>query len=310
MSFVNGEWRTKLAGGEDVEGAEAVGEFGVGQAAPAVEPAEKIAGRAIPFLRVALQTAGDEVAVGIAREGHAWDNVIEAATHRRKPTQAIETASAFSHMDGVAQSPALQEVHLEVEAARKGPGGAPTDLPGAGGWPRRAGSNFVGQEQLDQMAGFAAFDKTQSAVGDQTAHGATGGVGGQASTTGEPGNGEPEAGLSFETAVPQEMRIDGAVRDGEAQAGNEMVLELFPDLCGVGFIVFHGQIQRGNLGKRSDSRQFTGKRKNKDLTQRAQSPERRGHREKRKSRSLAMLGMTISRRACLRQAGAGAGHGG
>src|SRR5260370_29496318 len=129
MSFVNGEWRTKLAGGEGVEGAEAVGEFGVGQASPAVEPAEKIAGRAIPFLGVALQTAGDEVAVGIAPEGHAWDNVIEAATHRRKPTQAIETASAFSHMEGVAQTPALQEVPLEVDAARMAPRPPPPALP-------------------------------------------------------------------------------------------------------------------------------------------------------------------------------------
>src|SRR5260370_10230288 len=103
MSFVNGEWRTKLAGGEGVEGAEAVGEFGVGQAAPAVEPAEKIAGRAIPFLRVALQTAGDEVAVGIAPEGHAWGNVVEAANHRRKRTQAIQTESPVAHTEFVAR---------------------------------------------------------------------------------------------------------------------------------------------------------------------------------------------------------------
>src|SRR2546428_1465933 len=43
-----------------------------------------------------------------------------------------------------------------------------------------------------------------------------------------------EPGPSFEAAVPQEMRIDGAVRDGQAQPGNEMVFELFPDLCDVG----------------------------------------------------------------------------
>jgi hypothetical protein len=77
-------------------------------------------------------------------------------------------------------------------------------------------------------------------VGDQTAHSPTGGVGGEASTAGEPGNGEAEPCPSFETAVPEEMRIDGAVRDGQAQLGNEKILELFPDLCGVGFFVFHG----------------------------------------------------------------------
>ena len=44
------ESRRELAGGEGVEGAEAVGEFSVGEAALAVEPAEKIASRAIAFL--------------------------------------------------------------------------------------------------------------------------------------------------------------------------------------------------------------------------------------------------------------------
>src|SRR6266478_3509773 len=175
--------RAEFAGGEGVEGAEAGGEFDGGQAALAVEAAEEISGGAISFLRVAVQTARDEVAVGIAAEGDAWDNVIEAANHRRKPTQAIETASAFPHMDGVAQSAGFQEVLLEVEAARKRPGVAAADHFVAGG------GNFVGQAHLDDMADFAAFDQAQNAVGDQTAHGPTGGVGGEASTAGEPGNG-------------------------------------------------------------------------------------------------------------------------
>jgi len=126
-------------------------------------------------------------------------------------------------MDGVAQSAGFQEVQLEVEAARKGPGGTAADALVAGG------TNFVWQAHLDEMAGFAAFDQAQSAVGDQTAHGPTGGVGGEASTAGEPGNGEAEPGPSFETTVPEEMRIDGAVRVGQAQPGNEKVFEVFPD---------------------------------------------------------------------------------
>jgi len=144
------ERRRELAGGEGVEGAEALGKFSGGQTALTVEPAEEITGGAIPFLRVALQTAGGEVAIGIAAEGHARHNVIEAANQGRKPTQAIETASAFSHMDAVAQSPVLEEVHLEVDAARKGPGAAAADPPGADG------TNFVGQPHLDHVAGFAA----------------------------------------------------------------------------------------------------------------------------------------------------------
>jgi hypothetical protein len=113
-----GQRGRELAGGEGVEGTQALGEFGGGQAAFAVEPAEKISGGAIPFLRVALQTAGDETAIRIAPEEDARDNVIEAANQRRKPSQAIETASAFSNMYGAPQSPRLQGVRLEVDAAR------------------------------------------------------------------------------------------------------------------------------------------------------------------------------------------------
>src|SRR6266581_4010040 len=91
-------------------------------------------------------------------------------------------------MDGVAQSPGLQEVQLKVDAPREGPGGATADPPGA------AGTNFVGQPHLDHVTGFAAFDQAQSAVGDQTAHGTTGGIGGEASTAGEPGHGAAEPG--------------------------------------------------------------------------------------------------------------------
>jgi hypothetical protein len=58
------------------------------------------------------------------------------------------------------------------------------------------GTDFVGQAHLDDLAGFAAFDQAQSAVGDERAHDPTGGVGGEASTAGEPGNGEAEAGPS------------------------------------------------------------------------------------------------------------------
>src|SRR2546423_14563332 len=57
---------TKLAGGEGIESAKAVGGFRGGQAALAVEPAEKILSEAVSFQRIALETKRDEVAVGIA----------------------------------------------------------------------------------------------------------------------------------------------------------------------------------------------------------------------------------------------------
>jgi len=36
------------------------------------------------------------------------------------------------------------------------------------------------------------------------------------------------------------MRIDGALDDGEAQPGDEKILELLPEVFGVGLFVFHG----------------------------------------------------------------------
>ena len=39
--------------------------------------------------------------------------------------------------------------------------------------------------------------------------------------------------------MPQKMRIDRAVDNGEAQPRHEMILELFPDVFGVRFFVFH-----------------------------------------------------------------------
>ena len=68
-----GEWigvgrqrRRELARDERVERAEADGEFGVGQAALAVEPAEEILGGGLPLFRVAIAAARNEVTVGIA----------------------------------------------------------------------------------------------------------------------------------------------------------------------------------------------------------------------------------------------------
>jgi len=70
--------RAELAGGEVFQGAEACVEFGGGQAALAVERAQKIRRRTVTLARVAFDTAGNQVAVGIAPEAHAWHNVVEA----------------------------------------------------------------------------------------------------------------------------------------------------------------------------------------------------------------------------------------
>ena len=42
--------------------------------------------------------------------------------------------------------------------------------------------------------------------------------------------------------MAQKMGVDGAVDDGIGQARDEEVFELLPDLNGVEFVVFHGEI--------------------------------------------------------------------
>ena len=56
----------EFSGGQIIQGAEAAAQLGVAQAALAEEHAQMLFGRALPFLRVAIETARDEVAVGIA----------------------------------------------------------------------------------------------------------------------------------------------------------------------------------------------------------------------------------------------------
>jgi hypothetical protein len=144
--FLLGQRSRKLARSKCIQRAKAVDEFERRQPPLAIEPAEKITGGAIPLLHIAARTAGHKVAVGIAPEAHLWHNVIEAANQRRKSAQAIETESAFSIMDGLAQSLGRQEVCLEVD-------------PVMNGQPALAGGvNFVGQPHLDHVAGIVAFD--------------------------------------------------------------------------------------------------------------------------------------------------------
>ena len=71
--------RAELAGGEIFQGAKASVEFGGREAPLAVERAQKIRDRAVALARVAFDTAGNQVAVGIASEAHAGHNVVEAA---------------------------------------------------------------------------------------------------------------------------------------------------------------------------------------------------------------------------------------
>jgi len=230
-----GENGAELAGGEGFQGAQAGIEFGRGQAAQAIEGAQKIFGGAFPLLRVAFDAAGNEIAVGIAASAGVRDDMIEDAPAGDEAAQAIKAPAAFAHMNGLAAAAHLQEIHfLEVVAAEP-----PGEADGHGAFVRR-GMYLLRQKDFGQVASLGAVDQAQGALGGETAHGLASGCVREANTTGEAGNRKTELALACETAVPQEMGVDHALRKIEAQARHEIIFEPFPKEFGVGFIVFHG----------------------------------------------------------------------
>lgn len=227
--------RGELAGSEGVEGAETVVEFGGGEATLAVEPAEKIGGGTLAFERIAFEAGGNQVAIGVAPRPGAGHDVVETLDARVGAAQTIKTIAAFAEVDGLAQGAGLEEVELFQVGGLRLAGGA-TNGDGTGS----KAANLIGQEHANDVAGFAAADEAERTEGDEAANRFTHGAGADADTAGEPGHGEAELELAFETAVAEEMRIDGAVGDGQAQPREEKVLELFPKMFDIQFFAFHG----------------------------------------------------------------------
>src|SRR6267142_230983 len=161
--------RTELAGGEGVEGAEAGGEFGGGQAALAVEAAEKIVGRLFSFLGVAFHATGDQVAVGIAPQPRLRHDVVQALDRRGGPAQTVEALAALARVDGLSQRLAVQkvrflEIHRRAGARAFFLGGGP-----AFDTIQPHGANLAGQPHLDHVPQFAALDHAQGTVRDEAA---------------------------------------------------------------------------------------------------------------------------------------------
>ena len=93
-----GKLRAAFPGGERVQGAEAAGEVLGTQAALAVELAEKLVRGAGAFLGIAVDTAGNEVAVGIAPGLRLRHHVIQAPQVLVDLAQAIETAAELARV--------------------------------------------------------------------------------------------------------------------------------------------------------------------------------------------------------------------
>ncbi len=137
----------KLAGSEGVEGAETGVEFGGGQGALAIEPAEKIGGGTLSFERIAFEAGGNQVAIGVAPRLGARNDVVEALDARVGAAQTIKTMAALAEVDGLAQGAGLEEVEAFEVGGLRGAGGA-ADGDGArhggqaGAWRSGAGAGL------------------------------------------------------------------------------------------------------------------------------------------------------------------------
>ena len=101
--------RGEFAGSEGVEGAETGVELRGGQAALAVEPAEKIGGGTLSFERIAFEAGGNQVAIGVVSGPGAGHDVVEALDARVGAAQTIKTMAAFAEVDGLAEGTGLEE---------------------------------------------------------------------------------------------------------------------------------------------------------------------------------------------------------
>ena len=142
--------------------------------------------------------------------------MVDGAYEDGKAAQAVKAEATLARVDDLAQSLVLEEIGVRDAGGERQPGRA-----AGGGDIGPDGANLQRQADHDHVTDLVAFDQAQDAEIEEASQGAARGHGTEADTAGEPGNGKTEAGAALEAAVAQEMRIDGALGDGEAQARDD-----------------------------------------------------------------------------------------
>lgn len=231
-------WR-ELAGGEGVKGAEALGKFGGGQAAHAVEAAEIIRSRNPGFAHVAVEAAGDQIAIAARPVADLGHDVVQAELRPGDVPKAVKASPALAAMNRVAQVLLGGEIQrLQIDF-------------GAGAVETAGRANFMGQKEFHDVAAVRPGSNTQGAFSSQAAESAARRGGIETERPGEPGNREAIPTAPLQAGVATQQGVRGALDHGEAQAGHEKVFEVFPGLFGVGFFVFHGASPEGQRERSS-----------------------------------------------------------
>ena len=196
---------------QGLEGGEASFEVGGGEASFAVEVAEEFIGGAVALLSVAVETTGDDVAVGVVAVGAHGHGVIIAGGIGVEPTQAVEAGEVLAVEDGGAHAGVIEAVGV-VEF-----GGIAF---GAG---MEAARDVSGDEDFDTVSGDAALEDVDEALLREVAKViARGGVAG-AEAASKSAVGDASDSPTFGVGVAQEMVVEGAFAGAEAEVGNQVV---------------------------------------------------------------------------------------
>jgi len=227
----------ELAGGQLFQRAEAAVQFGSRQAALTVENAQKIRGGHVAFKGIAFDAAGNQVAVGIASKARARHDMVKAADVGRSAAKAVKAGAAIAIVDGLAKRPSAHEIGgLECG------GGAICDGAQSGGrtigFTNRTG--VFGQAHFHEMAGFASFQQAQSAQLIEAAYGLAHRAIGDTQIVGHEHHREVQATLPDNKRMAQEIGIDGAVPNGQAETRHKNIFKLDPEELRVEFFVWHG----------------------------------------------------------------------
>src|SRR5260370_1473650 len=201
----------ELVCGEIFQGAKASVEFGGREAPQAVERTQKIPGWPVALARVAFETAGNQVAVGIASEAHAWHNVVEAVHVSGSAAETVKARAAFTIVNGFAGRPGFQESGGLEGGGRRLPAG-PRGAISA----RAERSDLLGQAHLRKMAGLAAFEHAQNPQLVEPAHRIARRSNGETQSARQGHDRKLQAELADDEGMAQQIRVDGSLIVGQS----------------------------------------------------------------------------------------------
>jgi hypothetical protein len=175
---------------------------------------------------------------------------------RDKSAQTVEAGEVFAAEDDGAEAFVAETIGVfesgEIQCGVAG----------------RAGGDFVGEQNFEDVACGAAVENADAALFDQMLEMEAHGRGTSAETAGETAIGHAGLTVAFEMRVAKEMVVEGAFAGAKVQGGDEAVFDVAAELGEVG-CVGQGNLQtRGQvLGTRGQGKTEQRKSKSEARTQ-------------------------------------------